>query len=164
MLNLTWKNKLFSNTTRIYSNDQLVGQLNHKTFSQTTECELNGEKYKFVSKGFFNQHTEIFESNDEQALGDITYSSWSNKATIFLKDKKIDWKYDNMWNTKWRIFDSEGLEIRFSGSSTKGEISSNTDSALLILSGLYISNYYSQIAIAVFASAVAVFAAVISNN
>lgn len=163
MINLSWKNGLFSNTTKIYSNDQLVGQLNHKTFSQTTECELNGEKYKFVSKGFFKVTTEIFGSSASQPQGEIKYGNWSSKATIALNGKSLDWKYDNMWNTKWHISDADGLEIEYAGSSNKGSITTNADSPMLILSGLYIYYHYYQISIAVFASLIAVFAATISN-
>jgi hypothetical protein len=74
------------------------------------------------------------------------------KATIELSDRKIFWKYDNVWNTKWSLFDSEGIQIQYQGSSFNGKIEFNSQDDLLVLTGLFITNYYWQITIAVFAA------------
>jgi hypothetical protein len=67
------------------------------------------------------------------------------KATIILNEQTLEWKYENLWSTKWSISNSEGIEINFSGYSTNGQIESNTDDALLLLSGLFVTNYYWQV-------------------
>jgi hypothetical protein len=54
-----------------------------------------------------------------------------------------------MLNTKWSIFNSEGIRINYSGSSTNGRIESNTEDDLLLLSGLYVTSYYRQLTIAI---------------
>ncbi len=59
------------------------------------------------------------------------------------------WKYDNIWNSKWSVFDSGGINVKCAGSSTKGLIDSNTNDALVLLSSLFITNYYWQITVAV---------------
>ena len=56
----------------------------------------------------------------------------------------INWKYENFWNTKWSVFNPEGINIEYSGSMTRGKIDSNVDDALLLLSGLFVPNYYWQ--------------------
>ena len=61
---------------------------------------------------------------------------------MFIGDKTINWQFDNLWNTKWSIFNSEGIKIQYSGSSTSGQIDSSIDDALLLLSGLYVIDYY----------------------
>ena len=147
--NLKWKKSLFSSTYSIYSNDQLIGKLKDKSFSQTAYGELNGKKYIFKTKGFFKQHTEIFDNKDNKLIGEITYNNWMTKASLLVNNKKTNWKYDNLWNTKWSIFDSEGIEIKYTGSSTSGQIDSNSDDSLLLLSGLFVTNYYWQVTIAV---------------
>jgi len=147
--NLKWKKNLFSNTYSIYSNDNLIGTLNNKSFSKSADGELNGKKYSFKTNGIFNQHTEIIDSTNNKVIGEITYSNWMTKATLAILDKTVNWKYDNIWNTKWSISNSSGIEIKYASSTTSGIIDSNTDDSLLLLSGLFVTNYYQQMTIAV---------------
>ena len=144
---LKWKKGIFSNTYNIYFQDQIIGKLKNNSLSQITRGELNGKKYNFITKGFLNKQTEIHDTVNNKVIGTITYNGWMTKATLSILDNKINWKYDNIWNTKWSIFDSDGIEIKYSGSSLKGQINSNTDDDLLLLSGLFVINYYWQITI-----------------
>ena len=141
---LKWKKGIFSNTYDIYSEGKLIGKLKDKLFSQKAYGELNGKSYTFITKGFFKEQTEIRDSIDNSVIGSITYSSWKTKATLLIHNKKVSWKYDNMWNSKWSIFDSEDNKIKYSGSSLKGKIDANTDDELLILSGLFVVDYFWQ--------------------
>ncbi|SKB78359.1 hypothetical protein SAMN05660903_02525 [Salegentibacter salinarum] len=50
------------------------------------------------------------------------YNNWYFKATITVNNKMFNWKYENIWNTKWRIFNSEKINIEYAGSSSRGEI------------------------------------------
>ena len=150
MKTLHWKKGAFKSTYKIYSNDTLVGTLKENVWKQSADGELTGKKYNFKTKGFFKQETEIVHADTNTALGKITYNSWMTKATIELSDRKIFWKYDNVWNTKWSLFDSEGIQIQYQGSSFNGKIEFNSQDDLLVLTGLFITNYYWQIAIAVF--------------
>jgi len=146
---LRWKKHLFSNLYTIYSDGQQIGILKDKTFSQTANGLLNGKAYTFKTTGFFRQRTEIINSLENKLIGVITYNNWMTKALIFANNETINWQYDNLWNTKWSIFSSEGGIIKYSGSSTSGQIDSNIDDELLLLSGLFVVNYYWQMTIAV---------------
>lgn len=146
---LRWKKGLFSDTFRIYSNDQQIGKLKNKTFSQSSVGEINGKEYTFKTKGVFKQHTEILDNSDNSVIGEITYNNWMTKAFLSIQNKKINWKYDNIWNTKWSIYDSDGIQIKYAGSSTSGQIDSNVDNDLLLLTGLYVTNYYWQMTIVI---------------
>ncbi|MCK3683360.1 hypothetical protein [Maribellus sp. YY47] len=66
-----------------------------------------------------------------------------------MMDKSVNWKYDNVWNTKWSLFDHEGIEIKYAGSSTNGRIESNSDDALLLITGLFVTNYYWQVSVGI---------------
>ena len=145
---LTWKKGLFSNTYSLFSNGTLTGELTDKTFSKYAHGELNGKKYTFRTTGIFKQHTEILDE-DNRMIGMIAYYSMMTRATITLDGRAIKWKYDNPWNTKWRIYSPEGIEVKYSGSSTHGQIDGNTDEALLVLIGLFVTNYYWQLTIVV---------------
>lgn len=147
---LKWKKKLFSSSTQVYSNWQLVGQLKKEIFSNSCACNLNDDQYYFKIKVFFNQKTDIIDLKENKVIGEITYSTWRTNAKVVLFDQQTNWKYDNIWNTKWSMANSSETQIRFVGSQTSGEIESNTDNILLIMCGLFIPNYYRQASIAVF--------------
>jgi len=142
--NFTWKKGAFSNLYKIYSNGEQIGDLKDKSFSQSSIGVFNNKEYLFKTKGFFKQKTQIIDTAENKMVGEIHYNNWMTKARITINDKTINWKYDNLWNTKWRIFNSEGINIEYSGSSTGGQIETNIDDALLLLSGLFVTNYYWQ--------------------
>jgi hypothetical protein len=106
-------------------------------------------KYAFKTKGIFKQHTQILDNQSNNMIGEIAYNNWMTKATLSIQNKKTYWKYENIWNTKWSIFNSEGIQINYSGSSGSGKIESNTKDDLLLLSGLFVINYYWQMTIAI---------------
>lgn len=145
----TWKKGVFSSLYKIYLNGEQIGSLKDKLFSQSITGILNGEEYVFQTKGFFKQETLIFDVAQSKVIGGIDYSGWMTRATITVNGKTIDWKYDNLWNTQWSIIDSKGIRIKYAGSSTSGKIESNVDDALLLLSGLFVTNYYWQLTIAI---------------
>jgi hypothetical protein len=141
----TWKKKFFGSKYQIFGAQQTTGELKERAFSQNSYGHLNEKKYTFLTKGFWKQTTHIMDSSKEEKIGEINYSGWMTRATIKLNSKEYFWQYDNMWNTKWRIFDHEGTLVQYSGSSTGGQIFSNTDNEPLLLSGLFVTNYYWQI-------------------
>jgi hypothetical protein len=146
---LNWKKGIFKETYEIYSAGILVGTLKENIWKQTAYGELNGRKVIFKTIGFFRQETQIIDPSTNMQVGKITYNSWMTKATIEYTNRVASWKYDNAWNTKWSISDPEGVLIQYQGSCSKGIINSQTQDDLLILSGLFVTNYYWQITIAV---------------
>ncbi len=150
---LSWKKGVFSNLYKIYSNGEQIGNLRDKSFSQSGIGVLDNKEYLFQTKGFFKQKTQIIDTADNKIVGEINYNKWMTKATITIDDKTINWKYVNLWATKWIIFNSEGINIKYSGSSSGGQIDSNVDDSLLLLSGLFVTNYYWEMTIAVMAGA-----------
>jgi hypothetical protein len=138
---LNWKKGIFKETYEIYSNGLLVGTLKENLWKQMAYGELNGKKVIFKTHGFLKQETQIIDPSSNLIIGNITYNSWMTKVA--------NWKYDNAWNTKWSISNSEGVQIQSQGSSSKGTIEHQTQDDLLILSGLFVTNYYWQVSIAV---------------
>jgi len=111
--------------------------------------------------GFFKQRVYIIGHANNSKVGEITFHNWKTEASLSIHDKVYKWKKDNIWNTKWRISGPEGDEIQYKGSFTSGTIHRNTDDDLLLLSGLYVKNYYLQVAIAIF---IAVFIPIIMGH
>lgn len=147
--NLKWNKGMFSNMYKIYSNGTQVGSLSDNSFSQSSVGVFGDKKYKFQTTGLFDQKTQVIDAANNKSIGVINYSNLMTKATITINGKIINWKYDNMWNTKSSISNSEGIDIKYYKSSSGGKIESNTDDELLLLAGLFVINYYWQMTIAV---------------
>ncbi|NOU60167.1 hypothetical protein [Marinifilum caeruleilacunae] len=148
MKTLHWKKGLFSCTYKIYSGNEQIGSLCNRSFSKNSEAEMNGKKYTFRTKGFFKQSTEVYTESGE-LVGEIQYNSWMTKAQISLNSKYYYWKYNTMWNTKWIMEGEDQTQIKSCTNSFSGDIDTNTDNELAILSGLYVTNYYMQMTVAV---------------
>lgn len=147
---LSWKRRAFSTTYKIYSNERSIGQLQNRSFKQSSEGRINKKKYTFRTKGVFKQETLIMDGDSKKIVGNITYNSMMTKATIKLQDRTISWKYDNGWQTRWSLFNEQGTLMKFAGRATRGTIECQEADELLVLTGLYITNYYQQAMIAVF--------------
>jgi hypothetical protein len=146
---LNWKKGFFKSTYEIYSEDIHVGYLIEKSWGQSSEGELNREKYRFITKGFFKQETQILKVEDDTPIGKITYNSWMTKAKIEYSGKVYFCSLNNVWSTKWSLYDSDGVFINYSCSSTKGTIESDFQHNFLALTGLFIRNFYLQTSVVI---------------
>lgn len=146
MLNkLNWKRGFFKETYEIFSGSTLIGSFKENPWKQKAFGELHGKNFEFKSKGFFSQTTEIIELSSNSVIGRIVYGKWRTKSTLELfSGKNYNWMYDNTWNTKWSLSGPDNKHISYKCSSTKGEIEYENMDELLILTGLFIANYYSQ--------------------
>ncbi len=153
-INFTWSKGLFTSLYKIYSNGKQLGNLIDKPFSRTIKGMLDGKEYLFRNTGFFRQYTEIVDCSDNRVIGGIEYNSWRSKATVSVNGRTYNWKYDNLWSTQWSLSGSDGISARFNSSITKGQIDADTDDGLLVLSGLFVKNYYLQTAFIVILVAV----------
>lgn len=156
-----WKKGIFSDTYRLYSHNQQTGELRNRTFSRSSVGEINGKRYTFRTTGFFKQHTEIIDHSDHSVVGEIAYNSWMTKAQVTLNGRTYTWKYQNVWNTKWSISGQGSGDVMYKGTSTGGHIEAATDDDLLLLTGLYVTNYYRQTTVLVL---VAVFVPIIAAS
>ncbi len=146
---LTWQKGAFSSTYKILSGGQQIGWLKDNAFKQTSDGEIGQKRYRFKTEGLFKQKTHIIDQETNEVIGNIKYNSWMTKATIRLSDREIYWKYDNGWQTKWSIFNDHGVQLRFAGRMTKGTIEYDDPEELLVLTGMFVTNYYQQVGIAV---------------
>lgn len=149
---IRWKKKPFTNSYSIYSNNQLIGKLNERTFSQTANGEFEDKKYIFRTSGFINKHTSITDRDRNRIIGVISFGNWMTKATLSINNKTYYWRYDNFFSTSWRIYNAEGIMIKYTGYSTGGQIDTNTDDPILLLSGLFVNNYFMEMTIIVIAA------------
>jgi hypothetical protein len=145
----SWRRGTLSSTYEIFEDENLIGKLKDATFSQTSEGLINQKGYQFKTRGFFKQETQIIDAVSNQVIGTITYNSWMSRANIQFTDRLVRWKYDNTWQTRWSLYNEDGVQVKYAGGMSKGTIECDTPDDLLILTGLFVTNYYRQIGIAI---------------
>ena len=143
---LTWKKGWFSCAYQILAGDIHIGTLKEKHFSQSAIGTIGGKRYKFRMKGLLRQQTEIIDLEENEVVGSISYSCWRPKATVTFGDQQMQWKYRNLWETKWELSDFAGGSLYFKGCGTKGSVEMQKRDDFMVLAGLYISNYYKRMA------------------
>ena len=139
---LTWEKGFLDNTYSIFNDHKLVGSLIDKSFSQSGIGEYGNKKYTFKTTGLIQQQTQIIDNETHKSIGSINYNLWMNKAELTINQEILYWKYDDWLNTKWSISNSEGVLIKYFGSTRRGRIESSVSDDILILTGLFITNYY----------------------
>lgn len=144
---LSWKKGWFSCAYQILAGDIHVGTLKEKSFSQSAIGTIDGKRYKFRMKGLLRQHTEIIDLDEDEVVGSISYSCWRPKATVNFQDQTMQWKYKNLWETKWELSDFAGGNVSFKGCSTKGSIEMRERHDFMVLAGLYVASYYQKMAV-----------------
>ncbi|NVO11854.1 MAG: hypothetical protein HXX16_17985 [Bacteroidales bacterium] len=141
---ITWEKGFFSRTYKFYSNSIEIGFLKIGAWSNKAKGTINSKEYDFITKGFFKQETSIIDSKTTLIVGTIIYNKWKSKATIKLPDGvEYNWQYTNFWHTKWSL-NKDLYFINYKGSGLKGEIVSYISDELIIMTGLFIANYYTQ--------------------
>ena len=146
---LSWKRGVFSSTCRIFSGEDYIGELANYAFKHTAEGVIRNKRYLFRTKGLFKQETQIIDGVSDQVIANISYNSMMSKATIEFKDRTVSWKYDNTWQTRWSLYDKLGIYMKFKGGPNKGSIEYEEEDDLLVLTGLFVTNYYQQAMIAI---------------
>jgi hypothetical protein len=139
---LFWEKGIFEGTYKIYSEKKLVGKLKENPWTGSAIGELNGKKYSFKTKGFLNKETQIVDLEKNLVVGKITHDSLMSKAMIEYSGKVANWRFNSAWNTNWSAVDSNGVQINFQGSSSKGKIEFDFQDDLLALTGLFVSNFH----------------------
>jgi hypothetical protein len=144
-----WEKALFSDTYTLFSEKRKMGYFEDNFFSKTKIGVFNEEKFHFRAVGLWKQYCEILDSNKSK-IGEIKFNSWMSKADISIGDKTYKWQYDNILNSKWKVYNGLGTELFYKSKLNKGEITTNTNDSLLILCGLYVQNYLLQYSIVLF--------------
>ncbi len=145
---MKWKSNFFSSNYRIFEDEQEIGYLKEKTFRNTAKAQLRDTGLKFRKKGFFKDETEIFDLASDEKRGQILYNGWGSKASFMLNGQNYTLKYTNIWNTKWTVYDESGEAIiNYNSSTFSGKIETDETDEALLLTGLFVHNYYVQISL-----------------
>lgn len=149
-MKLNWKKGFFKSTYEIFSSGKLVGNMKENSWKKTAIGALNGHSVSFITHGFFSQETQIIDSTKQVVVGKITYNSLRTSAEITYRGNSYQWKNENWAHSRWSLNSMDGKVIAYRGSNSKGELESEVNDELLILTGLYVANHFWQSMIAVF--------------
>lgn len=142
---LSWKRDVFGRQFRLYSGPDKIGELKQQTWSKITDCEIGNKKYAFVPQGSFTKkEAQIFDAETKESVGAIIFNLWRNGAFINIGGKKYNWNYNSFMHTTWSISENDEEVLFYDGTSQGGDIRNNSDSDLLVMTGLFIKSYFSQ--------------------
>ncbi|WP_270090665.1 hypothetical protein [Sphingobacterium sp. SYP-B4668] len=138
-----WRSDFGTSDSYLYKGTQKLGTLHNSTFEEKAIASLGNSKYTFQTKGTFRQHTQILNPVG-QLVGDIVLTAWGNTATVTLNGHCYQWKSSNWLGTKWELADNTGSKYEMSSDLFGGVIFGNIEDELLLMTGLFLRNYYWQ--------------------
>jgi len=155
MKKLTWKSDIFLNSFKIYEQNEQIGLLKKVFLKKIFQAEIIGKQFTFISKGFYKQTTEIYDSNN-MLIGSVIHNGFIANSKIEINENITFWKYVSSFRTKWEICEdyTDEVLLKYNGFLKSGSIESGTNDGLLILIGLfnhYKSNRFSNYTIALLA-------------
>ncbi|GAB3502086.1 hypothetical protein GCM10027341_29650 [Spirosoma knui] len=155
---LSWVKNAFSRDTIITENDQPIGGMHRDAFSRDVEAYLYSLKIRFDVMGFLVHSVNIHDvSNGDQIVGQITFH-FGKRAELRLETGELyTWKRHNVLMRQWDMIregktDAEDKEVvnyaltrQFF--SDHGDINiedTSSTTALVVLTGLFIRNYFQR--------------------
>ncbi len=164
---LNWIKEAFSRHLQIMQDGQLVGEMLRDVFSNDVTASLNGVHLRFDVNGFLFHSVNVYRvDSDNQIIGHIEFRFGKQAELTLTSGETYLWKRHNMlmreWDMIWEMPDGSPEKEIVSYDLTRkffedaGDITINEDSQMpnvevVILTGLFIRNYFQrrrQIAVA----------------
>lgn len=140
---LTWRKGLFDSNYQLYTNGEIKGSLIFSSWKNNARG-IALKNYYFTSEGFLHPTTKIKDEKHNQ-IGVITYHIWELKATVTFNDlDHASWGFTNSWLSRWTISNHRDKQIQYHSATSSGIARSDNDDELLLLSGLYIREFFSR--------------------
>lgn len=159
-----WERSIFGDIYNIYKGDSIISNFIFKFFSNKADVILKGKRFEFRTKGFLKQTTKIIDLDNNKVFGVIKYSAWGRTADITIDNINYLWKPKNIFQSSWNIFYSDEPVVIFKNSYGSGYLESNDDKELVILAGIFVQSYLSQMAmITIFMALIASSSSILIN-
>ncbi len=140
---LTWRKGLFDSNYQLYGNSEIKASLIFSSLKNNARG-IALKNYYFTTEGFLNPTTKIRDEKHNQ-IGVITYHTWQLKATVTFNNlDHASWNYTNSWLSQWVITNHRDKQIQYHSSTAAGTIHSDNDDELMLLSGLFIREFFSR--------------------
>ncbi|MCB0634364.1 MAG: hypothetical protein R2824_18975 [Saprospiraceae bacterium] len=139
---LHWQKGIFQCNFRLMANDQIIGHLKDSEFSRIATGRLNTTEISFKRLEGLHSYADILDPLNRQPIGSVRFNAWYPQATIRYGEQIYYWKFVNILETQWKVYNEDGVLLAYKGWSGKGKVLINQQEERLILAGLYISSYY----------------------
>ena len=139
---LNWKSVFFSNMINITEHTKKIGFLKSDAFSYTTKLEINKNKYQFVKEGFLSNVFIIKNCATNKKVGEIKFEAFKTQATIKLEGKEYIWKQKEFWKRNYILTLNNKVISTYYSKFSGGQIEAINDDYLLLVAGIYTTNYY----------------------
>lgn len=146
MKNISWKKGFFKCVFNIFSGEEKIGELKPSKLTLSATGKIDEARYRFRVREGMTNRVEIIDLDTQEQVGKIRFGHWLPKATIEFRGETYTWKFSNLWETRWKIIDAHQNSVDYKGWACAGNVSSALPANLLTLTGLFISNYYWQMA------------------
>ena len=140
-----WHKGFFTDSYTLKIGGETVGQIKEGFWCRKSKGIFQNTTIEFQRKGFFTSTTDLIDKRQQSVIGQIRFNTWRNKATIDINDRTFQWSFDNFWGTRWSIIKNGVSILKYKSKFNKGEIEASVINEELILSGLFIHNYFIQI-------------------
>jgi hypothetical protein len=141
---LTWTKGLFESTYQVFENGQIKNSLFFETWKNEARSIGQSETIFFKTTGFL-ESTTLIVNEKAAVLGTITFTFLQTKANVILTDgTHYSCDFSNNWLSKWMVTDSKAKQIIYDSNTSSGNINTNTDDELMLLTGLFFREYYGR--------------------
>lgn len=155
---LNWVKQAFSRDVQILREGQLVGGMHQDLLSRDVEAYLNDVRVRFDVTGFLAHLVNIHNvSNNDQVIGQIGLSFGKRAELKLTSGESYLWKRHNMLMREWDMiretpdglpekevvsYDRTQQFFKDAGDITVNEAGNTANAEVIILTGLFIRNYF----------------------
>lgn len=166
--NLNWTKEAFSREVVITEDGQPVGGMQQDVFSRDVEAHLYDVRLRFDVTGFLLHSVNIYDVNaGDQIVGQIAFHFGKRAELTLATGEVYTWKRHDMLMRQWDMIregatdadDRETVNYSLTRAffANNGDIRVDDDSpsaALVVLTGLFVRNYFQRRRRAVAAGAI----------
>ena len=158
--NLNWTKEAFSRDIQIMQDGNAIGEMRRDFLSNDVEASLNGTQLRFDVTGFLLHSVNIYTPNaDNEPVGHITFRFGKQAELNLASGERYLWKRHNMLMRQWEMIQetadgspekevvSYDLTRKFFedvGDITVNEEGNTPNVDIIILTGLFIRNYFQR--------------------
>ena len=141
---ISWTKGAFSNTYKLRGYEGHGGELKLNSFNSHAKGSIGGKQYAFRAKGCLSKTIDMICQETNTIIAKIRMGNWRMMAKIDTGKHQYTWRYKNLWQTRWSVFDEQREYVtgKSNGFMTSGDIEFRPSSEEMVLAGLFIKDYY----------------------
>lgn len=140
-----WNKDTFDSKYQVFGQGLLKYALNFDSWHNSAIATTQTGIYLFKTQGFSNAES-LLVNNKNEVLAVITFNWLSLSAMIkFSGDDKFRFSYQRNWITEWSLNNGKDKQVFYKARTGSGQIKANIDDELIVLTGLYVREYFSRL-------------------